>query len=369
MAQALALAAFGEGATSPNPCVGCVVVRDGRAVGLGFHRAAGLPHAEAEAIADAGDRARGATVYVNLEPCDHHGRTPPCTELLIRSGARRVVAAIRDPNPLVNGSGFERLRAAGIEVATGVLQDESREINAGFLSLHERGRPVVTLKAALSLDGRIAAAGGRSRWITGATARRLAHRLRLAHDAVLVGAGTVRRDDPRLTVRLPGVEGDPWRVVLSATLDLPPEAQVFASASGGRRLPLIFTALTAPREAEAALRGRAEVVRVRSDGGRLDLGEILALLADRGVLAVLVEGGARTHAAFVEAGLADRAAIFVAPALLGEGGSVPFSTMASPSEPAAAWRVEVRERAYLGEDLLVQGRLIEPARRHGPARA
>ena len=350
MEQALALAALGEGSASPNPRVGCVLVNDGRLVGRGFHRAPGEPHAEALAVAEAGAAARGATLYVNLEPCAHHGRTPPCADLLIESGVARVVAAMQDPNPLVDGRGFERLRSAGIEVQVGALGDEALRLNAAFVHWHRDGLPLVTLKAALSADGALAAAGGRSRWVSGTAARRFAHRLRLAHDAVLVGAGTVRADDPRLTVRLPGVVAPRRRVVISSRLDLDPASRLFDAHGPAVR---VYTAADAPQSrAEPLVARGAEVVRLESGPHGLDLRQLLRDLAATGAQSVLVEGGGRTIAAFLAAGLAQRAALFVSGKLFGARGATPFINSAAARDPGAAARLVGRRVIPLGEDLL-----------------
>jgi diaminohydroxyphosphoribosylaminopyrimidine deaminase/5-amino-6-(5-phosphoribosylamino)uracil reductase len=355
MEQALALCALGEETTSPNPRVGCVVANGGVAVGRGYHRAPGLPHAEALALAEAGERARGATLYVNLEPCAHHGRTPPCTDGIVRSGIRRVVAAVADPNPLVDGRGFEALRRAGIDVEVGLLAQESEALNEPFLHLHRSGRPLVTLKAAVSLDGMLAAAGGRARWISGAPARRFAHRLRLRHDAVLVGAGTLRRDDPQLTVRLPGVTGaDRLRAVLAPQLDVDPAAAVFRAA--GRR-PRLYASIAAPAERERRLAAVADVVRVAERAGGLALDEVLADLGRCAVQSLLVEGGARTFASFLEAGLADRAALFIVTRLFGGRGGTPLVDRPVVADPALGFPFAAQHQLALGPDLLLLGRI------------
>jgi diaminohydroxyphosphoribosylaminopyrimidine deaminase/5-amino-6-(5-phosphoribosylamino)uracil reductase len=360
MEQALALGALGEGSASPNPRVGCLLVRDGRPVGSGFHRAQGQPHAEAVAVARAGDRVRGATAYVSLEPCAHQGLTPPCVDLLVASGVRRVVAALQDPNPRVDGRGFAALRRAGVEVEVGLLADEATRLNRAFLQHHRAGRPLVTIKAAASLDGVISARGGCSQWITGGPARRFAHRLRFGHDALLVGAGTLRADDPRLTVRLDGVHAPRLRVVLTRDLDCDPGARVFEGASGPR--PRIYTAVEASREREARFAGRADVVRVAARDGWLDLRCVLADLAAQGIQSVMVEGGARTLGAFLEAGLADRAALFVARRFLGAGGARPLIDTDSVSEPALGWRLVRCRQVALGGDQLLLGRIRFPER-------
>lgn len=357
MAQALALAALGEGTTRPNPLVGCVVVRDGRVVGSGFHRVAGEPHAEVLALAAAGEAARGATLYVNLEPCAHHGRTPPCADAIVAAGIARVVAGVRDPNPLVDGRGIDRLQAAGVAVTVGVLEAACRRLNAGFLSVHERGRPWVTVKAAQSWDGQIAAEGGSSTWVTGEAARLYAHRLRLRHDAVVVGAQTVRRDDPRLTVRLPGAAAPRLRVVLAPHLGLDPGAKVFAPGPANAPRTRIFTDAALPAGAEDVLAGVADVVRVGGGAEGLDLRAVLANLRDEGVQSVLVEGGGKTIAAFVRAGLADEFALFVAPRWIGARGATPVLDLAAAATPDGGRLLEIEALVPLGRDVLVLGRI------------
>lgn len=302
MARAVRLSR--RGFPAPNPHVGCVLVRDGAVVGEGWHRFAGGPHAEAEALAQAGDRARGATAYVTLEPCNHHGRTPPCSAALAAARVRRVVVACRDPNPVAAG-GLESLRQAGIEVQVGLLAKEAEEANWRFLTAMRRKRPAVVGKIAVSADGRIALPGGESRWITGPAARRAGHRLRAEMGAVLVGRATAEVDDPSLTARIPGVRNQPLRVVLDPELRLPPGLRLFdGSAPSLRVAGEPFEAdLTVPRVA---------------DGG-LDLEALLAELFARGQTGLLVEGGARTLGAFLRAGLVDRLELFVAPKLLLDG--------------------------------------------------
>jgi diaminohydroxyphosphoribosylaminopyrimidine deaminase/5-amino-6-(5-phosphoribosylamino)uracil reductase len=358
MAQALALGALADGATSPNPRVGCVLVRDGRVVGRGYHRAAGDPHAEALALAEAGAAARGATVYVNLEPCAHRGRTPPCDRLLLGAGVARVVASIQDPDPRVDGRGFATLRQAGVELDVGLLADEARALNDAFLHWHVHGRPLVTLKAALTLDGMTAAAGGRSQWITGLAARRFAHRLRLRHDAVLVGAETLRRDDPRLTVRLPGVDAHRARAVLTSDLRLDPRARLFEPGAAG--LPRLYTTAEAAARSAGGFRGRAEIVPAGSEAAGVDPALVLDDLGRQGAQSVLVEGGARTHASFLRAGLADRAALFVAPRLLGARGGRPLVDLPTLDAVESGWRLLALRELPLGEDRLVLGRLEPP---------
>jgi diaminohydroxyphosphoribosylaminopyrimidine deaminase/5-amino-6-(5-phosphoribosylamino)uracil reductase len=360
MEQALALAALGEGTTRPNPLVGCVVVKDGAVVGRGFHRAAGEPHAEVLALGEAGARARGSTLYVNLEPCAHHGRTAPCTEAIVRAGVHRVVAAVGDPNPLVDGRGLLAFRTAGIAVTEGVLESEARALNAPFLSTHQRRRPFVTLKAAQSLDGRIAAAGGSSTWITGEASRRYAHRLRFRHDAVLVGAGTVRRDDPRLTVRLPGVDAVRCRVVLAPRLALDPRARVFARESASAPRTRVYVGIACAEAEVARFRDVAEVVPVAHGANGLDLTAVLCDLRQMGVQAVLVEGGGKTSGAFLRAGLVDEIVLFIAGRLFGAGDATPVVDLPAVPDPEKAWRVAHAAFIPLGRDLVVVGRPEAP---------
>ncbi len=354
--QALALAALGEGCTSPNPLVGCVIVKNGAAVGRGYHRKPGSPHAEVVALEEAGADAAGATMYVNLEPCAHQGRTGPCTEAIQRGGIARVVAATRDPNPLVDGRGFAALTHAGIRVETGLLEREARALNAPFLSTHERHRPWITLKAAQSQDGRIAGPLGSATWITGPSARRYAHRLRLRHDAVLVGAETVRRDDPKLTVRLPGVVATRTRVVLAPRLGVAPGAQVFAPDEPGAPRARVYAAADASGGDVQAFDGIAEVVRVPHSASGLDLPAVLADLTACGIQSVLVEGGGKTAGRFLAAGLVDEIVLFVAPRLLGSVGTTPVIDADAGGQPGARWRIEWTSTIPLGDDLVFVGR-------------
>jgi diaminohydroxyphosphoribosylaminopyrimidine deaminase/5-amino-6-(5-phosphoribosylamino)uracil reductase len=360
MEQALALAALGEGTTSPNPRVGCVIVRDGQVVGRGFHRAAGEPHAEALAIRDAGELARGATLYVNLEPCVHHGRTPPCADRVVKSGVGRVVASITDPNPLVNGKGFAILREAGIQVDTGLLEQPARWLNRTFLHWHVAGRPWVTLKAAVSVDGMLSALGGESKWITGPVARRFAHRLRFRHDAVLVGAGTVRRDDPRLTIRLEGTSAPRLRVVLSTDLGIDPSSRIL-DRNGAGSVTRVYTSTEVDARRAATIAAKAEVRRVPLVDGKLDLLHVLSDLGHDGIQSVLVEGGAQTFASFLEGELAQEAAVFTAPRVIGARGGTPMVDGQAASRPTMGWRLSPVQGVPLGVDLLVLGRLEREA--------
>lgn len=319
MERALSLAARGLYTTDPNPRVGCVLVRDGRVVGEGWHERAGQAHAEVVALRAAGVAARGATAYVTLEPCSHHGRTPPCADALIEAGIRRVVCASVDPNPLVAGAGIKRLEGAEIAVSAGLHAAEARALNVGFFSRFERGRPWIRLKLAMSLDGRTAPAGGGRRWISGEASRADVQHWRARSSAVLTGAGTVRIDDPRLDVRLeygPWVR-QPWRVVLDPALSCPAGAQVYRQQGG-----LVFTAAQTARAVQAAEPDAARLPPVREErvpaaGRRLDLGAVAARLAGLEMNEVLVECGPTLAAGFLEAGLVDEFILYIAPVFLG----------------------------------------------------
>lgn len=316
MARALQLAERGLYTTDPNPRVGCVLVRDGAIVGEGWHARAGEPHAEVHALRAAGERARGATAYVTLEPCCHHGRTPPCSDALIAAGVARVVVGLQDPNPRVAGGGLAQLEAAGIETRSGLLAAESEALNPGFVSRMRRGRPYVRCKLAMSLDGRTAMASGESKWITGEHARADVQRLRARSSAIVTGIGTVLADDPALTARLPeGVASQPLRVVLDHALRTPPTARLLREP--GATLVIGTSEAEAPRE--ALLAAGAEIVLLNASQDRMAPAEVLEVLAAREINEVLLEGGATLAGAFLQSGLIDELVIYMAPALMGDG--------------------------------------------------
>ena len=321
MRAALALARRSLGRTWPNPAVGCVIVRDGRIVARGRTQDGGRPHAEADALGKAAEAARGATVYVTLEPCSHFGKSPPCADALVRAGVARIVSAMDDPNPSVNGQGHARLREAGITVEVGEGAAEAAEINAGFLLRVSAGRPLFNLKLASSLDGRIATASGESKWITGAGARADGHRLRAIHDAILVGAGTVAADDPELTCRLPGLAAySPVRIVLDSKAGL---AEASKLAKTARQVPvwLLCTSAAEAGRREALRKAGVEVIEVAAAGdGRVDVAAAGQALGQRGLTRVLVEGGGQVAAAFLKAGLIDRITSYRAGLVLGADG-------------------------------------------------
>jgi diaminohydroxyphosphoribosylaminopyrimidine deaminase/5-amino-6-(5-phosphoribosylamino)uracil reductase len=341
MARALSLAARGLGETNPNPAVGCVVVRGDRVVGEGFHARAGGPHAEVAALRQAGPRARGATLYVTLEPCAHHGRTPPCAPLVRDAGVARVVAAVRDPFPLVRGRGLGLLREAGVAVAVGTLAGAAERLSAPFLAAARHGRPYVLLKAATTLDGRIATASGRSKWITSPAERAQARWLRRLHDAVAVGIGTALADDP-LLLPAPRTRRPFTRVVLDSRLRLPTTSRLVRTASARAPVVVVTTAASArsPRAGPLTACG-VEILTAGADaGGRLRLDEALATLQGRGITSVMVEGGSELLGGFLRARLVDEIALFRAPIVLGGRGSRPAFGGDDPEELVEGLRVE-----------------------------
>ncbi len=318
MRRAVALARRGLGYTSPNPPVGAVVVSRGRIVGEGFHRKAGGPHGEIHALNAAGTKARGATLYVTLEPCNHHGRTPPCTEAVIAAGVRRVVIGSRDPNPAVRGGGTQRLRRAGIDVTAGILQPECDDVIAAFRKRVSVGMPFVTLKLAASADGRIATRDGDSRWISSEDSRRYVHRLRAEHDAVMVGAQTVIADDPELTCRL-RTGRNPLRIVVDGRLRIPATARVLTTEVAPTWIVTAQGSGAAKRKRLAA-QGAEIIPLPAADGRTISLRALMAAIADRGISSVLLEGGAMLAAAAIAAGVVDRLLLFLAPKLIGGDG-------------------------------------------------
>ena len=352
MWAALGIARRGLGTTWPNPSVGCVVVKDGVVVARGATAKGGRPHAETEALARAGRDARGSTVYVTLEPCAHHGNTAPCADALLAAKVGRVVVAVEDPDSRTKGQGIARLRDAGLEVQVGLLAREAEELNAGFFSLMKSGRPLVTLKLATSLDGKIAAHTGESQWITGEAARARAHLLRATHDAVVVGSGTVLTDDPELTCRLPGMlERSPVRVVVDGLLRVPLTARV---VSGAKRVPTWFiTRHGADKDRRHAFEEcGVELIEVAAgDGGETDLGAALAVLGKKGVTRLLVEGGATLGAALLRADLVDRIEWFRAPSLIGGDGVASVAALGVTS-PGEARRFKPVACEPFGEDVL-----------------
>ncbi len=357
MRRALRLAARGLGKTSPNPMVGAVVVKGGKVVGTGYHHRAGEPHAEVLALRGAGRKARGATLYLNLEPCNHFGRTPPCTETVIKSGIKRVVAGMKDPNPLVAGKGIRRLRRAGIRVDLGILESECRALNSPFSKFITTKTPYVILKTAASLDGRVASKTGDSRWISGEASRLYVHRLRSTIDAVVTGIGTVLKDNPMLNARLPGAAGvrHPLRVVVDSRLRIPLRSQIVRTAREYRTL--VATTAAAPRSKMLRLeKAGVKVVVLPSDGsGRVNLSALMKELGRREIVSALLEAGPALNAKFLEEKLVDRLVFFIAPKLI--GGEKAYCAIGGEGiervRDAGPVRIEKVTRS--GEDILIEG--------------
>jgi diaminohydroxyphosphoribosylaminopyrimidine deaminase / 5-amino-6-(5-phosphoribosylamino)uracil reductase len=351
MARALALTERGRDTSTPNPSVGCIIVNAGRILGEGWHERAGEAHAEVKALAAAGEAARGATAYVTLEPCAHQGRTGPCTDVLVKAGVSRVVAALEDPFAQVNGRGIAQLRDAGIRVETGLMAEAAREAHRGFLSRVTRGRPWMRIKAAASLDGRIALANGESRWITSEASRRDVHALRARSCAMLTGIGTILRDDPELTVRHVECRRQPRRVVIDSRLDMPAQAKILSGE------PILILTVSDDIERRKALEARgAEVLRVANEGAKTDLVAIARLLAERGFNEVTVETGGKLMGSLLRAGVVDELVIYYAPLILGDTAQSLFA-LPEWTRLDEAIRPRIVDVRAVGPDIRVTARL------------
>lgn len=346
MARALGLAERGLFSASPNPRVGCVIVRDDRVVGEGWHARTGEPHAEAHALAAAGGQARGGTAYVSLEPCSHHGRTPPCANALIDAGIARVVCAMRDPNPQVSGRGIELLTLAGVRAEVGLLEAEARELNIGFVSRMRRKRPWVRLKTASSLDGRTALGNGESKWITGAAARADVQRLRARACVLLTGVGTVLADDPQMNVRDVDSPRQPWRVVLDSRLRTPVSARILQQPG----ITLLVCARAEPAPRDALLAAGAHILELPGRDGRVDLRALMLELGVRGINEVHVEAGAQLNGALLEAGLVDEWVAYQAPKVMGDPARGLF-VLPAYTQMAEAHAFRLTDVRRLGDDL------------------
>jgi len=353
MKMALELAERGWGHTSPNPLVGCVIVKDGQIVGRGYHEKYGQPHAEVNAIWDAGESSRGATLYVNLEPCCHYGKTPPCSELIIKSGLKRVVVGMRDPNPKVQGGGIKQLLDAGIEVETGVREEESRRLNEIFIKHISKGEPFVILKTAVTMDGRTCTVTGDSKWITSEESRKLVHRVRANASCLVTGVETVIKDDPMLNVRLEGDWKNPLRVVLDSKARLPLGSKLLTNEPGNTLV--CVTEDAGGEKVETIRRSGAQVLVLPKSENGVDVKALMANLAERGFDSVLVEAGARVNTSFLRAGLVDKVMMFMAPKILTGASSPSWTAGSPPSLMSEAIKLEGIWAESVGRDILVQG--------------
>ena len=354
MRHALELAAGGIGWVSPNPLVGCVIVKEGQVVGRGYHQCYGGPHAEVHALCEAGGRARGATLYVTLEPCCHTGKTPPCVDAILASKVERVVVAMRDPNPRVDGGGLSKIAQAGIDVTVGVCASEAQRLNESFIKHITTGQPFVTSKSAITLDGKIATCRGSSRWITGEAARGAGHELRHASDAIAVGIGTASLDNPRLTARIAGRPGsNPLRVVVDSALRLSPQARL-ADVADDRRTLVATTEQAADTKAQALGARGVEVIRLPAQSdGRVDLGALCKVLGERGIASLLVEGGAALTTALLERRLVDKMVLFVAPKIIGGDGVSVFGPFGVHSMDQALHLRDLTSQ-FIGGDIMLE---------------
>lgn len=357
MKRALRLAARGRGRTSPNPMVGALLVRDGKLIGEGYHKKAGEAHAEIIAIKRAGDAARGATLYINLEPCSHYGKTPPCAPALIEAGVKRVVVGMEDPNPLVKGKGLETLRRAGLDVETGILEEECRRLNEAFCKYILKKEPFVMMKIASTLDGKIATQRGESKWITGEASRRFVHRLRDQVDGLLVGIGTILKDDPLLTARIRGGR-DPYRIILDSRLRIPEGARVVANSPAKT---IIATTELAPGEKRETLEKKGvRVLILDSTQERVNLRSLLSKLGEMEMMSLLIEGGSEVNGSFLDQGLIDKIFLFLSPKLMGDyqaPGIFKGRGAAMLEETLSLNQLSVKK---VGEDILVEGYLKKP---------
>lgn len=354
MEQALCIAQYAAGRTSPNPMVGAVIVRDGRVVGQGWHRQAGTPHAEVHALRQAGELAHGATMYVTLEPCSHHGRTGPCTEAVIDAGIKKVIVSMTDPNPLVAGQGIARLRDAGIEVIEGVMAAEAAKMNEVFIKWISTKKPFVVLKSAMSLDGKIAAHTGHSQWITGSKAREVVHQLRDRYDGILVGIGTVLADNPSLTTRLEIPGKNPLRIIVDSKARIPLDAEVITDG-----LPTVIAVTSEASQGKLdSLRACGiTIITTEAKGGRVDLQQLFNILGEQGITSILVEGGASINASVIDENLVDKIKWFIAPKIIGgESAPGPVGGIGIADVNHAALFEEIKMES-IGEDILISAYL------------
>ena len=357
MKMALELAEKGLGFTSPNPMVGAVIVKDGKIVGKGYHEAVGKAHAEINAIYDAKTLAAGGTLYVTLEPCNHTGRTPPCTLKIAEAGIKRVVVAMKDPNPDVKGGGMDYLKNKGIDVAFGICEDEAKKLNEAFIKFVETGSPFVTLKCATTLDGRIATRTGDARWVSGEESRKFVHKLRHAADAIMVGVNTVKIDDPSLTTRLDDMNGlDPARIILDTNLSISEEARVLRLNSDSDSDTIIITCNSVSEDKKKRIEQKgAKVIEAPVKDGIIDLASLMVHLGALGVTSLLIEGGSRVNASALSAGIVDKVIFFYAPKILGGDDGIPMCKGHGPDLMKNCIPVKNINVHRFGDDVMIEG--------------
>jgi diaminohydroxyphosphoribosylaminopyrimidine deaminase/5-amino-6-(5-phosphoribosylamino)uracil reductase len=358
MMMAIRLARKGMGWTSPNPMVGAVIVKDGEVVGKGYHRMAGEEHAEVMALREAGKRAKGGRIFVNLEPCNHYGKTPPCTHAIVAGGIKECIVGMVDPNPNVKGGGIDFLRENGVHVIKGVLEERCKRLNEAFIKYVTTGRPFVTIKVASTLDGKIATRNGDSRWITGEAARRASHILRHSFDAIMVGIGTVIADDPQLTTRIPGKRGkNPIRVILDTNLRIPLTAKCLDTSSGAKTI--IVTSHKAPRDKVILLENRGvEVIFSNTTERGIDLNYLMETLGKRGITSILIEGGGRLNSSAIREGICDKIIAFYAPKMIGGWDAPGMFSDLGINKIADAIEVQCLKIRRYGEDFAIEGYLL-----------
>ncbi len=361
MTEAMRLAKKGWGTTSPNPMVGAVVVKNGQLVGRGYHEVYGGPHAEVNAIADAGEKARGAELYVTLEPCNHTGKTPPCTQLILAAGIRKVIVAMEDPNPNVAGGGNQYLAQNGVEVVSGVNEAQARQMNESFIKFISQKRPFTILKCAATLDGRLASRTGDSKWVTGPLSRSYTHYLRQGVDAIMVGVETVRRDNPNLTTRLDHMEGiDPTRIILDTNLSISPDAKILNLDSDAQTWVVCRRGIDTQKK-DAILTKGAQVLEVGLKDGRVDLNQLMDLLGEKRITSLLIEGGGKVIGSSLAAGIVDKLCFFYAPKILGGDDGTPICSGPGPalmSDSVGVDRINVHR---FGDDVMIEGYITPKA--------
>jgi diaminohydroxyphosphoribosylaminopyrimidine deaminase/5-amino-6-(5-phosphoribosylamino)uracil reductase len=352
MRLAIELAEKAKGRTSPNPMVGAVIVKNNEIVGKGYHQKAGTPHAEVHAIKDAGEKAKDATIYVSLEPCSHYGRTPPCTQAIINAGLSRVVMAMTDPNPRVNGSGRKILESHGIEVTSGIFEEEARKLNEFFIKYITTKLPFVILKTAMTLDGKIATYSGKSKWITSEESRNRVHQIRNEVDAILVGIGTVIKDDPSLTTRIPDGR-DAIRIILDSHAKIPLNAKVLNLKSHAKTIVAVTS--SAPEDKISQIKQKAEVIIIPEKDGRVNIYELMKKLGEMEITSVMIEGGAEVNASALKASVIDKVMFFIAPKILGGKDALSPIGGIGVDDPSEAIKLKDISIEQVGEDILIAG--------------